>query len=82
MSLKVAIGPSSFAAQDDTPMKLLESAGVDVIPNPFGRRLTEEEIIRQLNGVDGLIAGLEPLNRRVISSSPKLKGDRQGWDRR
>ena len=73
MSLKIAIGPSSFAAQDDTPMKMLEAAGMDVVPNPYGRRLTEEEIIKQLNDVDGLIAGLEPLNKRVISSSPKLK---------
>lgn len=73
MSFKVAIGPSSFAAQDDTPMKMLQAAGLDVVPNPYGRRLTEEEIIKQLNEVDGLIAGLEPLNRRVISSSPKLK---------
>ena len=54
-------------------MKLLEAEGVEVVPNPYGRRLTEEEIIEQLNDVDGLIAGLEPLNRRVISSSPKLK---------
>ena len=73
MTLKVAIGPSSFAVKDDTPMKMLETAGVEVVPNPYGRRLTEEEIITQLSGVDGLIAGLEPLNRRVISSSPKLK---------
>lgn len=70
---RVAIGPSSFAVQDETPRKMLEEAGVEVIPNPYGRRLTEEEIIRQLDGGDGLIAGLEPLNRRVLASAPQLK---------
>jgi D-3-phosphoglycerate dehydrogenase len=69
----VAVGPSSFAQQDDAPLRLLDEAGVEVRPNPFGRRLTEEEILRQLEDVDGLIAGLEPLNRRVLNSSPQLK---------
>ncbi len=73
MNYRVAIGPSSFAAEDKTPLGMLESAGIEVVPNPFGRRLTEEEIIEHLSGVDGLIAGLEPLNRRVLSSAPQLK---------
>lgn len=56
------------------PRRLLEDAGVVVKDNPFGRRLTEAEIIAHLEGCDGLIAGLEPLNRRVIASAaPRLK---------
>lgn len=74
MSLRIAIGPSSFADADDTPLRMLEEAGVEVVPNPFGRRLTEDEIIEHLRGIDGLIAGLEPLNRNVISSAaPRFK---------
>jgi len=73
MPMVVAISPSSFSALDSTPLNLLESAGVEIIPNPLGRRLTEEEIISHLEGVDGLIAGLEPLNRRVLSSALQLK---------
>lgn len=72
-STRVAISPSSFAAEDETPLKMLEAAGCEVVPNPFGRRLTEEEIIEHLKGIDGLIAGLEPLNRNVLSSAPQLK---------
>lgn len=67
--LRVAIGPSSFAAEDGRPLRLLEAAGVDVVPNPFRRRLTEAEIIEHLRGIDGLLAGLEPLNRRVLDSA-------------
>ncbi len=73
MSYKVAIGPSSFASGDSTPKMILEQAGAEIIPNPYGRRLTEEEIIRHLTNADGLIAGLEPLNRRVLSSASKLR---------
>lgn len=74
MTLRVAIGPSSFAQEDDAPRRLLETAGIEVRENPFGRRLTEAEIIDHLKDMDGLIAGLEPLNRKVIeSAAPKLK---------
>ena len=73
MTCRVAIGPSSFAATEKKPLEMLERVGVEVIANPFGRRLTEAEIIAHLQGVDGLIAGLEPLNRRVLTLSPQLR---------
>lgn len=52
---------------------MLEEARCEVIPNPHGRRLTEDEIIAHIADADGLIAGLEPLNRRVLESAPKLR---------
>lgn len=74
MSLVVAIGPSTFAEEDTAPLDMLQEAGITVKPNPFKRRLSEAEIIAHLEGVDGLIAGLEPLNRAVISArAPRLK---------
>ncbi len=73
MSVRVAIGPSSFAEEDDTPLRMLQAAGCEIVPNPFGRRLNEAEIIAHLKDVDGLIAGLEPLNAKVIASAPTLK---------
>lgn len=74
MNLTVAIGPSSFAEENAAPRHLLENAGITIKDNPFGRRLTEEEIIEHLQDCDGLIAGLEPLNRTVLASAaPRLK---------
>lgn len=74
MKLRIAIGPSSFAEEDPTPLRMLEAAGVEIVPNPFRRRLTEAEILAHLVDIDGLIAGLEPLNRRVLSASrPRLQ---------
>jgi len=73
VSYRVALSPSSFAARDKAPLDLLQESGVEVVPNPYGRRLTEDEAIEHLRGVDGLIAGLEPLNRRVLSTANRLK---------
>ncbi len=39
--MRVAIGPSSFAAVDKTPLKILEKYSLKVIPNPFKRRLSQ-----------------------------------------
>ncbi|HNR29586.1 MAG TPA: NAD(P)-dependent oxidoreductase [Candidatus Hydrogenedentes bacterium] len=53
---------------------MLAETGATVKPNPVGRRLTEGETIAHLQGVDGLLAGLEPLNRAVLeSAAPRLK---------
>jgi len=41
--------------------------------NPHGRELKESEIKELLNGVEGLIAGTEPLTRKVIYSAQNLK---------
>lgn len=73
MTYRVAISPSSFADADKTPLDILTQAGIEVVPNPYSRRLTEEEIITHLEGIDGLIAGLEPLNKKVLKSAPGLK---------
>lgn len=71
--MRVAIGPSSFSEKSEKPLEMLRAAGCEIVPNPFGRRLSEEEIIEHLKGIDGLIAGLEPLNRKVLESAPQLK---------
>lgn len=73
MKLRAGIGPSSFAQEDDTPLRWLEAAGIETVPNPFGRRLTEDETKAFVMDLDGLLAGLEPLNRNVLSAAPRLK---------
>jgi len=75
-SLRVGIGPSTFAQDDRQPLAILEHAGVTVVPNPTGKRLTEAEVTGFLvrERLDGLLAGLEPLNRRVLEAGrPRLR---------
>lgn len=71
--MKVAIGPSSFAELDPTPLEMLRDHGFEVIPNDLGRRLDAEEISERLADAEGLIAGLEPLNRSVLLGAQKLR---------
>jgi len=66
---KILIGPSTFGTIDRTPLERLEQAGLTVIPNPFGRKFEKDELLRLLPGVQGIIAGMEPLTRDVLEQS-------------
>jgi D-3-phosphoglycerate dehydrogenase len=67
--MRIAIGASS--APQPAALELLKD--FDVIPNPYGRKLTEDETIGHLRGAAGLLAGLEPLTERVFAACPELK---------
>ena len=71
--LCIAWSPSSFCAVDDAPLRVLHGVGARVVGNPYGRRLTEAEITAHIKDADGLIAGLEPLQRSVLTAAPKLR---------
>lgn len=71
--MKVVVGASSFAGSSDKAINMLLEKGIEVIKNPYGRKMTEDEIIGHLKGADGLLAGLEPLTERVFQNAPQLK---------
>lgn len=71
--MKIMVGASSFAAASGKAMNLLLAKGIEVVKNPYGRKLTVEETIEHLQGADGLLAGLELLNEEVLSQAPGLK---------
>ena len=71
--MRIVVGASSFAEISDKPMKLLAHRGIEVIKNPYGRRMDKEETIHHLQGADGLLAGLEVLNEEIFSLVPGLK---------
>ena len=43
--MKVLISPSSFGQISQEPLELLTSKGFEFINNPYGRKLTEDEVI-------------------------------------
>ena len=65
---KVVVGASSFARVSDKPLRLLREHDVEVTLNPYGRKLSRNETIDFLRGADGILAGLEPLDRDVLST--------------
>ncbi len=73
---KVLITTSSFGQVDEAPLKELWNSGYHVIFNPYGRKLTESEVIEllELHQPDGLLAGVEPLTETALTAaSPGLK---------
>ncbi len=69
-NIRVLVATSSFAALDPTPLEMLKDAGVEVIDNPFKRKLTKPELLSLLeNGIKGTIAGLETLDREVMEKT-------------
>ena len=71
--MKILIAPSSFGEISKQPKKLIENAGYSIIENPYGRKLTESEVVELAIDCVGIVAGLEPLNSNVIDKLPKLK---------
>lgn len=70
MTLKILIGPSSFAESDKTPLGRLIASGYEVIDNPYKRKMTKDELSMLLKeDVVGILAGLEPLDREVLLPS-------------
>lgn len=70
---KILTSPSSFGQVGPEPVDLLVKNGYEVIDNPYGRKLTEDEVIEIANDCIGIVAGVEPLTARVMDALPKLK---------
>lgn len=75
---KILVGPSSFGAVDAAPLTRLRAAGFELQTNPFGRKLTEQELVALLPGAVGIVAGLEPLTEAVLEQSELRAISRSG----
>jgi D-3-phosphoglycerate dehydrogenase len=71
--MKVLVSPSSFGECGSEPLNILTKQGFEIISNPFGRKLTEEEVISLAPDAVGIVAGVEALNKKVIDRLPQLK---------
>ena len=71
--MKVAVGASSFGDGNPDILQILTDKGIELVKNPYGRKMNQDEIIAHLQGADGLLAGLEPLNEAVFKQCPNLK---------
>lgn len=73
MTNKVLTSPSSMGQCGSEPFDLLRENGYEVINNPYGRKLTEDEVIDLAKDCIGIVAGVEPLTARVMDALPNLK---------
>jgi D-3-phosphoglycerate dehydrogenase len=70
---KILVTAISYGKYDSRLRKELEEAVGQVIYNPTGKPLSSEELGNLLQGVDGLIAGLDMINRAAIEKADRLK---------
>ncbi|MGD9610360.1 MAG: NAD(P)-dependent oxidoreductase [Desulfovibrionaceae bacterium] len=82
----VLVTTSSFGVHDACVLDRLTARGLTPVINPYGRKLTEDELLellRQHRPV-GLLAGTEPITRRVMETAlPELRAIARvgvGWD--
>lgn len=71
----ILITTSTFGNADDSVFLALTQRGYHVNLNPYGRTLTEKELIELLNCYMpvGMIAGVDPITISVLNSCKKLK---------
>lgn len=70
---KILTSPSSMGEISSKPFDILKQNGFEIINNPFGRKLTEDETIELAKDCIGIVAGVEPLTARVMGLLPKLR---------
>lgn len=73
MVKKVLISPSSFGKCDNYPIDLLKKNGYEIVDNPYGRKLTSDEVIKLGKDCNGIIAGVELLDINVLKHLPLLQ---------
>lgn len=66
---KILITTSSFGKADTEPLEKLKKSGFEIALNPYGRKLSTQELRELLPGVAGLIAGTEKIDKETLANS-------------
>jgi D-3-phosphoglycerate dehydrogenase / 2-oxoglutarate reductase len=72
-NMKILVSSRSFGKTDSGAKEILQKEGLELIKNPFGRKMTEKEIIEVGEGVVGIIAGTEKITKKILSDLKKIK---------
>jgi D-3-phosphoglycerate dehydrogenase len=70
---RILISPTSYGKCGIQPLELLKERNYEIILNPFGRKMTSDEVIKFGKDCIGIIAGVEPLDARVLQSLSSLR---------
>ena len=72
--MKILVTPTSFKPDTENPaMNKLRAFADSLVFNPFGKPLSEDELIPLIRDCDGCVAGLDSYTAKVIENAPKLK---------
>jgi D-3-phosphoglycerate dehydrogenase len=71
---RVLVTPSHLIDQPGPYRDILEKAGLEVVYPPKGLPLVEPKVvIEQLQGISGVLAGTDPLNREMLQAAKQLR---------
>jgi D-3-phosphoglycerate dehydrogenase / 2-oxoglutarate reductase len=70
---KVLITTVPFGDKNRLPLELLENAGIEYLINPLKKKLNEHQLAEMVNDFDVIIAGTEPITKKVMEHANKLK---------
>ena len=70
---KIFITPTTFSQFSTTPLKRFKAKQYDVVLNDKGRKLSEDELTETISDFDGILAGTEVYNKRLLDKAIKLK---------
>ncbi len=71
--IDVLIGTVPFGEFDPEPINLLRQANLDFALNPYGQRLSEDNLLSLIGETRTLVAGTEPITARVLDAAPHLQ---------
>jgi D-3-phosphoglycerate dehydrogenase len=70
---KVLITPAPLAKLEGPFLQTLRAAGFEIGYPPVSHQLSEEELLKELQGVSASLAGSEPYTKRVLDAHPQLR---------
>ncbi len=73
MNRKVLITPRSFGKSSSEPLDRLKDQGYEIVMNPYGRIMSKSEMLPLMHDIDGIILGVDPLDKEVLQHAPNLK---------
>src|SRR5471030_2965410 len=70
---KVLIAPAPLAGLQAKFVDVLRNAGFELVYPKKKAQLTEDELMEQLAGIRGSLAGSEPYTRKILKAHPQLR---------
>jgi len=70
---KALITTVPFGDKDRAPLDLLEKNNIEYLINPINKKLTEDQLAEMITDFDIIIAGTEPITKKVMDSASNLK---------
>jgi D-3-phosphoglycerate dehydrogenase len=71
--MKVLVTTVPFGDKDKSPLEMLEANNIEYVINPLNKKLTEDELSEMISDFDVIIAGTEPITKKVFNNANSLK---------